>query len=346
MSSLIHNRIKDNDNGIFVNSNNGNLSSNILVSYNHIYGNGVYGEEQGAWNPGKCDLDAHGVYTEAKNITYVGNRFGALRQREPTNLLKDRSSGLSISYNVFQPDGVLENLLGDGVLVGAVAQPLGHLIDLVESYDSSVGLNSLGAAYLNVSVFGNTFFDDSAGANANQGTTVPLHFGGDQGNPALYRTKLHFYNNTVVTRRDSSSSDGTLGWFELETGTTAEAWNNIFYASANKTATAGGFKLLGTYCYKTPCGSLSYGAQNWVSPIYGTTGVNGTATDPSFVNLSGNDVHIAAKNTTIVGNGQVGNTAYASTLATMPLQYVDFLGSSARPFSATKVDLGAFGYTP
>jgi hypothetical protein len=34
--SLIHDRIKGNDNGIFVNSNNGNTSSNILVSYNHI----------------------------------------------------------------------------------------------------------------------------------------------------------------------------------------------------------------------------------------------------------------------------------------------------------------------
>jgi hypothetical protein len=344
--SLIHNRIKDNDNGIFVNSNNGNTSSNILISYNHIYGNGVFGEEQGAWNPGKCGLDSHGVYTEAKTIAFVGNRFGGPRQGEPTNLLKDRSAGLSISYNLFQPDGVLETKLGDGALVGAVAQPVGHILDLVESYDSSVGFYSLGAAYLNASVFGNVFFDDSAGANTNQGTTVPLHFGGDQGNASFYRTKLHFYNNTVVTRRDSSNSDGTLGWFELETGTNAEAWNNIFYASANKTTTASGFRLLNTYCYNAPCGTLSYGAQNWVSPIFGTTGVNGTATDPSFVSLSGNDVHLAAKNATIVGNGQLGDSAYATSATTMPLQYVDFLSSAARPFSASKIDLGAFGYRP
>ena len=344
--SLIHDRIKDNDNGIFVNSNNGNTSSNILVSYSHIYGNGVYGEQQGAWNPGHCTKDSHGVYSEAENIAYVGNRFGGPRQGEPTNLLKDRSSGLSISYNEFRPDGVLETTLGDGALVGAVAQPLGHLVDLVESYDSSVGFNTLGAAYLNVSVFGNVFFDDSAGANANQGTTVPLHFGGDQDNPALYRTKLHFYNNTVVTRRDSSSSDGTLGWFELETGTTAEAWNNIFYASANTTQTASAFTLLGSYCYDSPCGSLSYAAQNWVSPVFGTTGVNGSATNPSFVNLAAYDVHIGSNNATIVGNGQAGNAAYPATSTTVPLQYVDFLASTARPFSAARIDLGAFGYQP
>lgn len=243
---------------------------------------------------------------------------------------------------------MLETTLGDGVLVGAVAQPVGHILDLVESYDSSVGLYSLGAAYLNASVFGNTFFDDSAGANAGKGTTVPLHFGGDQGNPTFYRTKLHFYNNTVVTRRDSSANDGTLGWFELETGTTAEAWNNIFYASANATSTASRFTLLDSYCYSSPspCGTLIYATQNWISPLFGTTGVNGSATDPSFVNLATNDVHIATKNATIVGNGQAGNTAYPATSTTIPLQYVDFLGSTARPFSASKIDLGAFGYKP
>ena len=344
--SLIHNRIKDNDNGIFVNSNNGNTSSNILVSYNHIYGNGVFGEQQGAWNTGQCTRDAHGVYSEAKNITFLGNRLGGPRQGAPTDLIKDRSSGLLIEYNLFLPDGVLENQLGDGVLVGAVAQPIGHILDLVESYDSSVGFNALGASYLNVSVFGNTFFDDSAGANANQGTTVPLHFGGDQGNPSLYRTQLHFYNNTLVARRDLSGTSGTLGWFELETGTTAEAWNNIFFASANATQTAGVFNLLDTYCYSSPCGTLRYSAQNWISPRFGTVGVNGSATDPSFVNLSGNDVHIHTNNVTIVGNGQTGNPAYPATVITIPLQYLDFLGSSARPFSASSIDLGAFGFQP
>lgn len=346
--SLIHDRIKDNDNGIFVNSNNGNTSSNIVVSYSHIYGNGVFGEQQGAWNPGHCTLDAHGVYSEAKGISFIGNRFGAPRQGEPTNLLKDRSAGLVISNNLFQPDGVLEATLGDGVLVGTTAQPYGHMLDLVESYDSSVGLNTLGATYLNVTVSGNVFFDDSAGTNANQGTTVPLHFGGDQGNAAYYRTRLHFFNNTVVARRDSSSSDNTLGWFELETGTTAEAWNNIFYAAANKTATPGGFTLLDTYCYSRPgaCGTLTYAAQNWVSPLFGTVGVNASATDPSFVDLAGNDVHIATNNATIVGNGQAGNPAYPADATTLPLQYQDFLGSVARPFNAPKADLGAFGYGP
>ena len=144
----------------------------------------------------------------------------------------------------------------------------------------------------------------------------------------------------------TAGTSGTLGWFELETGTTAEAWNNIFFASANTTQTAGVFNLLDTYCYSSPCGTLRYSAQNWISPLFGTVGVNGSATDPSFVNLSGNDVHIHTNNVTIVGNGQTGNPAYPATVITIPLQYLDFLGSSARPFSASSIDLGAFGFQP
>ena len=86
----------------------GNSSTNVLVAYNHIYGNGIYGEQQGAWDPGACGLDAHGVYGEASNITYLGNRFGGPKQGEGTDLLKDRSSGLVVAFNLFEPDGVLE----------------------------------------------------------------------------------------------------------------------------------------------------------------------------------------------------------------------------------------------
>ncbi len=341
--SIIHNRIKNNDNGIFVDSNNGNTSSNIVVSYNHIYGNGVFGEQQGAFNPAKCSLDAHGVYGEASNITYLGNRFGGPRQGEPTDLLKDRSAGLVVAFNMFAPDGVLEASIGDSALVGATPQSFGHILDLDESYDSSVGFNKLGAVYDNVSVYGNIIFDDSVGADTNQGTAVPIHFGGDQGMPSVYRTHLHFYNNTVIARRDSGS---TLSWFEMETGTNVEAWNNIFYASANTTTTAGMVTLLDTYCYKTPCGTTSDTTQNWVSPSYGTTGVNGTATDPSFTDLAKYDAHIATKNPTIVANGQAGDSSYPANATTIPLEYVDFLGAGTRPYSGSKIDIGAYGYQP
>jgi hypothetical protein len=346
--SLIHNRIKDNDNGIFVNSNNGNTSSNIQISYNHIYGNGIAGDQTAPSNPGQCGADAHGTYTEASNITYLGNRFGAMKQNQGTDLLKDRSSGLVVEDNLFLADGVLEASLGDTLLVGNTPQGFGHIVDLDESYDSSVGFNTLGAVYDNVSVYGNIFFDDSAGATTDQGTTVPLHFGGDQGNPPIYRHHLHFYNNTVVSRRDySSADDNSMGWFEMESTTNVEAWNNIFYGSAGQTSQPQSFALVNTYCYDAPaaCGTGTYLTQNWVSPIWGTVGVNGTATSPSFVNLAGNDVHIATNNPTIVGNGQTGDPAYPANSTTIPLEYSDFLGSVARPFTMPKIDLGAYGYS-
>jgi hypothetical protein len=91
--SIIHDRIRNNDNGIFINSNNGNTSSSIVVAYSHIYGNGVIGGPRSAVNPAGCTFDSHGVYTEASNLTFLGNRFGALRRGEETNLLKDPPAG-------------------------------------------------------------------------------------------------------------------------------------------------------------------------------------------------------------------------------------------------------------
>jgi hypothetical protein len=344
--SIIHNRIKDNDNGIFVNSNNGNTSSNVLVAYNHIYGNGV-----GTPDPGNssCGFDSHGTYSEAENITYLGNRFGALRQGQAMNLLKDRSSGLVVAYNLFLPDGKLEASLGDELLVGSTPGPVGHLLDLVESYDPSVGpsggLQSLGAVYDNVSVYGNIFFDDGAAADGSQGSEDAVHFGGDQGNPTVYRHHLHYYNNTVVTRR----ADG-VGWLEMESTTNAEAWNNIFYAAYVGSSTPPAFNLLSTWCYDkqygNPCGTASYLGQNWNSPIWATTGVNGSSDlNPNFVNLANDDVHIAIDDPTIVGNGQTGDSAYPANSTTIPIEYADFLTTIPRPFSQTTIDLGALGYS-
>ena len=342
--SIIHNRIKDNDNGIFVNSNNGNTSSNILVEYNHIYGNGVAGNTVNT-----CGADAHGTYTEAENITYLGNRFGALRQGQAVNLLKDRSSGLFVEYNLFLPDGALERSLGDTLLVGSAPGPIGHLLDLVESYDTSVGppggLAALGAVYDNVSVFGNIFFDDGATTDGSQGSEDAVHFGGDQGNSAAYRKYLHYYNNTVVARR----ADG-VGWLEMEPTTTAGAWNNILYAAYVGSSTPPVFNLLSTWCYDKQygytCGSVNYLSQNWNSPIWGTTGVNGSSdSNPNFVNLANDDVHIAANDPTIVGNGQTGDPSYPANSTTIPIEYADFLSTVARPFSQPTIDLGALGYS-
>lgn len=336
--SIIHNRIKDNDDGIFVSSNNGNTSSNVLIAYNHIYGNGLTGDSINS-----CPFDGHNTYTEAENITYIGNRFGPTKTGQAVNLLKDRSSGLVVEYNLFQPNGQFEQSLGDSLLVGSTPGAIGHILDLVESYDSSVGLNSLGAVYQNVSVFGNIFFDDGNAADGSQGTEDAIHFGGDAGNPAVFRKYLHFYNNTVVTRR----LDG-VGWLEMEDTTTGEAWNNIFYAAFTGSGADPGFDLISTWCYDkqygATCGTVNYLTENWNSPIWGTTGVNGANPTPSFVNLANNDVHISTNDPTIVGNGQTGDSSYPANSTTIPIEYQDFLTTVPRPYSQTSIDLGALGY--
>ena len=131
----------------------------------------------------------------------------------------------------------------------------------------------------------------------------------------------------------------------METNTNVEAWNNIFYASANQTSTPQTFNLLNGYCYAKPCGTATYLAQNWNSPLWGTAGVNGSATSPNFVNLAKYDVHIATADPTIVGNGQVGNPSFPANATTVPIEYVDFLSTAARTFSKSKIDLGALGYS-
>jgi len=349
---IIHNRIKDNDNGIFVNSNNGNTSSNVFVEYNHIYGNGVAGPDAAVGPPvNNCDHDSHGTYTEAENILYLGNRFGALRTGQPVNLLKDRSSGLFVEYNLFLPDGALERSLGDELLVGAGPGPLGHLLDMVESDDDSVGppggFITLGAVYLNASVFGNIFFDNGAtSVDGSQGAQNAVHFGGDEGDPTYYRKYLHFYNNTIVASRD----DG-VGWLEMEDTTTGGAWNNIFYGvntSGSKSEDTA-MTLVDTTCYDrqygATCGTVSYLSENWNSPVWGITGVNGADANPNFVDLANDDVHIAINDPTIVGNGQPGDPAYPANSTTIPIEYQDFLTTVLRPYSQTNIDLGALGYS-
>jgi hypothetical protein len=189
-------------------------------------------------------------------------------------------------------------------------------------------------------MYGNILFVDSAGCN------YPVHFGGDHSNSSQYRHHLHFYNNTFVAKLNTSY----VSVFEPETTTNVEAWNNITYGYASGTPQS--FQYFGNgsgiYCYDKQyggtCGTISYASENWNSPIMGTPGVNGTATDPGFVNLAAGDVHISYNNPTIVGNGQPGDPNYPANSSTIPSEYVDFFSLGLRPYSTSKIDLGAFGF--
>jgi hypothetical protein len=341
--TILRNTLLNSNNGLFVNSNNGNQVSNVSVLFNHIFGSGI------AAGQGGCTYYGHNVYTEANGIRFAFNRFGAARAGTGGNMLKDRSAGLVVEYNLFQGNGQLETSLGYGSIVGTMPG-FSHVMDLVESYDPGVGLYPLGAVYQNVVVRGNVILADGtqigdAGAN---GVSTMVHFGGDQGDGSKYRKFLHFYNNTLVSRVDYyKTGAGAIvpygsyrsGIFQLE-GQVMNAWNNILYVSSLSTSTPTNFSLL-----DPSGGTVNYLAQNWVSPLLSTQGLNGTASDPGFKNLATGDVHLKQDNVAIVGTGRdVNGSAYAANQSTMPLQYADYFASEARPFTATNIDLGAFGY--
>jgi hypothetical protein len=156
--------LTDSGNGLFVGANSGaNLTRDILVDSNYIYGNGNQGS-----------AFEHNTYTEALGITYQFNRFGPLRAGALGNNLKDRSAGLTVRYNWIE---------------GGNRQ-----LDLVESGTAAL-LES--PRYRATFVYGNVLIEP-----ADAGNRQIAHYGGDGGNVSRYRKGwLYFYHNTVVTTR-------------------------------------------------------------------------------------------------------------------------------------------------
>ncbi len=146
----------------------------------------------------------HNNYTEADGIVFQFNRFGPLRAGCGGNNLKDRSAGTVVRYNWIE---------------GGNRQ-----LDLVDS-DILDGLTS----YRETWVYGNILVEPG-----DEGNSQIVHYGGDSGDPSVYRKgTLYFFHNTVVSRR---SGNTTL--FRLSTNDEkADCRNNIVYV------TAGGSRL-------------------------------------------------------------------------------------------------------
>ncbi len=162
-----NNIITDGANGFFVASSDDEVSRNILVEGNYIYGNGVSGS-----------IFQHNNYTAAIGITFQFNRFGPLRSGAPGVNLKDRSAGLVVRYNWIE--GGNRNL------------------DLVDGEDSVLIRNA--PEYRKTFVYGNILIKQNGGNNQ------ITHYGGDSGNEPTYRKgKLYFYNNTILSERTGTS---------------------------------------------------------------------------------------------------------------------------------------------
>ncbi len=167
-------------------------SSNVTIRQNYIHSNGVVGQGQ-----------RHNTYTESDGIVYEFNRFGPLRNGAGGENLKDRSAGSIIRYNWIE---------------GGNRQ-----LDLVDS-DHSELYND--PAYATTFVYGNVLIEPEGDGNRNM-----VHYGGDlTGRQGTYRKgTLHFYHNTVVTRR----TDVTTVFGPSSTDENIDARNNIFYSSTS-----------------------------------------------------------------------------------------------------------------
>ncbi|ATB50321.1 right-handed parallel beta-helix repeat-containing protein [Corallococcus macrosporus] len=204
----------------------------------------------------------HNAYTEALGITYQFNRFGPPCTGCLGSNLKDRSAGSLIRYNWIE---------------GGNRQ-----LDLVDS--GSATLRSA-PSYGRTFVYGNVLVEPEGAGNRQV-----VHFGGDSGTTNNYRGTLYFFHNTVVSRRTDRTTLLRLSHQDQ----TAHVTNNVVLVAA-----ANG----NTLSLTDAAGTLRHGG-NWYKPGYVSTfgnltgavvdtGGNLTGADPGFVDLAGQDFHLA-----------------------------------------------------
>ena len=289
--TLRNTRLHDSGNGLFIASPASAPSRNILVEANYLYDNGIVGSPY-----------EHNVYSEAVNITFQYNRLGSLKPGADGNNLKDRSAGLIVRYNWIENGN--------------------RQLDLVESSNAVVRGD---AAYRTTLVYGNVLVEGSS-----QGNSEVVHFGGDQGNTANYRSgTLHFYHNTVLSYRTDRTTLVRLS----ATIQHADVRNNIVFA------TAGGLALVGTE------GVLDISA-NWLNAGYVTSfgtfagrltdaGSSVLGTAPEFRDMATQDFRLQA--TSMARNA---GRALSSAVPAVQSQYVKHLTREVR---SSAVDIGAYG---
>ncbi|AXG70945.1 hypothetical protein KORDIASMS9_03200 [Kordia sp. SMS9] len=242
--------IHDSGNGIFIGANNGQ-SNNILIANNYIYDNGIVGS-----------FFEHNTYTEALGITYEYNRFGPLRAGATGNNLKDRSAGLVVRYNWIESGN--------------------RQLDLVESGTSELYSDP---SYSSTYVYGNILIEPDGAGNSQI-----LHYGGDSGTTSRYRKgNLYFYNNTVISTRNSNTTLARLSTQDE----TIHAFNNVIYTSNN------GSSMAMTNANGTLNLNHNWIKTNWVNSHSGSVpgtvndqGNNLAGSDPLFVDFANQDFNL------------------------------------------------------
>lgn len=277
--------------GVFTNTKDDDpveASYRVTIRNSWFHGNGVVNSYL-----------EHNVYIQAVGALYEGNYIEQLRAGAQGSSLKDRSSNVVIRYNT--------------IVASARA------IDLVETQG---GANTVETdpTYDTPWVYGNVIINDASLSNH---ATQPIHFGGDQGDYAHYKTgPMYFYNNTVITRI-SAAQEYRVSVFDLPTDQqTVQAQNNVLvsYGDTN-------------YLMLTEQGVLNFVGKNWITTGWQVGNGGGTVNTGSGTLVAGTDPMLNAT-TYVPASGSpllnAGSALTPGSLAAITAQFAPPRGTTSR----------------
>lgn len=234
---------------------------------------------------------------------------GPLRAGANGNNLKDRSAELVVRYNWIESGN--------------------RQLDLVDAGTSELYNDP---SYSSTYVYGNILIEPDGAGNSQI-----IHYGGDSGATSEYRKgDLYFYNNTVISTRNSNTTLARLSTQDE----TMHAFNNVIYTSNN------GSSLAMTNADGTLNIHHNWINTNWVDSHSGLglgsvndQGNNLTGTDPLFVDFGNQNFNLLDTSPLI----DVGNAIPAIHLPNHDLlnEYVMHTNSMAKQVLNT-LDIGAF----
>jgi hypothetical protein len=300
--------ITDNGNGLFVLSKNDepNVSRNILIESNHVYGNGT-----------PLSYRQHNIYTQASNITFQFNHLGRLRSGAEGSVLKDRSSGTTIRYNWIETAA--------------------RVLDLVDPEDS-YSILTKEPAFRDTYVYGNIIVNDLKDKTSAASRNM-IHYGGDSGVTDVYRKgTLHFYNNTVYIDADLSDA-WYLRIFDLSTNEEAvDLKNNILYRKGTSNLFL--MNLHGIANFTAP-NWISIGWQNGVAGFDGAVNVapNSIISGETHCFVDPMNLNLSLRNDSVCLN-----TGTPDLGIPIDRMYLAPLSFRPRHIIGGGMDLGAFEY--